>query len=99
MKELIIINKNDLSHIKQHYKMIQNSYIGRYEELTNKITLLEKEILESHNSIKLLNEKHKNELLTEKHKNELLNEKYKNELKDKDIQILEYKIKLLEKNY
>ena len=86
MKELIVINKKDLGQIKQHYKMIQNSYIGRYEEMNNKIIQLEKDILELNNNIKLLNEKQKNELLIEKHKNEL---------KQKDIEILEYKLKLL----
>jgi hypothetical protein len=35
--------------------------------------------------------------MAEKHNNELMAEKHKNELKDKDIEILNYKIKLLEK--
>ena len=43
--ELIIINKNNLGQIKQHYMMMQNSYIGRYEEMNKKITELEKEII------------------------------------------------------
>jgi hypothetical protein len=43
--ELIIINKNNLGQIKQHYTMMQNSYIGRYEEMNKKITELEKEII------------------------------------------------------
>ncbi len=43
--ELITINKNNLGQIKQHYKMMQNSYIGRYEEMNKKITELEKEII------------------------------------------------------
>jgi len=56
--------------------------------MNNKIIQLEKDILELNNNIKLLNEKQKNELLIEKHKNEL---------KQKDIEILEYKLKLLKK--
>jgi hypothetical protein len=86
-KELIVINKKDISQIKQHYKMIQNSYIGRYDEMNNKISLLEKEIIELNNKI----------LLKDKDI-EILIGKHNNELKDKDIKILEYKIKLLELN-
>ena len=43
--ELIVINKNNMDQIKQHYKMMQNSYIGRYEEMNKRIVELEKEIL------------------------------------------------------
>jgi len=78
MNELIIINNKELTQIKQHYRMIQNSYIGRYEEMHNKISSLEKE---------LLNEKHNIELLKEKHKNELLT---------KDVEIMQFQIKMLE---
>jgi hypothetical protein len=85
MKELIIINKNNLPQIKQHYKMIQNSYIGRFEELNNKVYLLEKEIIELNNKI----------LIKEKDF-ELQKEKHLNELKSKDIELLEYKLKYLE---
>jgi hypothetical protein len=85
-KELIIINKKDISQIKQHYKMIQNSYIGRYEEMQNKIIQLEKDIIELNNK-----------LILQSKEIELINEKHKNELKDKDIELLNYKIKLLEK--
>jgi hypothetical protein len=103
-KELIIINKKELEQVKQHYKMIQNSYIGRYEQMNNKIILLEKDIIKLNNDIQLINEKHKNDiqLINEKNKNELkdkdiqlLNEKHKNEIKDKDIQLLEYKLQFL----
>lgn len=85
MKELIIINKNNLQQIKQHYKMIQNSYIGRFEELTNKVQLLEKEIIELNNKI----------LIKDKDF-ELQKEKHLNELKDKDIELLQYKLKYME---
>jgi len=76
--ELIIFNKDNINQIKEHYKLIQNSYIGHYKELYDKINKLE------------------TELMIEKHNNELITEKHKNELKDKDIQLLEYKIKFLE---
>ena len=66
--------------------MIQNNYIGRYEEMYSKISQLEKEIIELNNKI----------LIKDKDI-ELLVEKHKNELQSKDIQLLEYKIKLLEK--
>jgi len=75
MKELIIINSKDLPQIKQHYKMIQNSYIGRYEEMNNKIILLEKEIIQLNNQL-LLKDKDI-ELLKEKHNVELLQIKLK----------------------
>lgn len=85
MKELIIINKNNLPQIKQHYKMIQNSYIGRFEELTNKVQLLEKEIIELNNKIIIKDKDY-----------ELQKEKHLNELKDKDIELLQYKLKYME---
>jgi len=93
MKELIIINKKDLIQIKQHYKMIQNSYIGRFEEMNNKIILLEKEIIELNNKI-LLKDKDI-EILKSNHQNELQNKEI--ELKNKDIEILQCKIKFMEK--
>jgi hypothetical protein len=92
MKELIVINKKALHSIKEHYSMIQNSYIGRYEEMNNKISVLEKTIIDLNNKI-LLKDKDI-ELINEKHKNELQNKEL--QLKNKDIELLEYKIKLLE---
>jgi hypothetical protein len=86
-KELIIINKKDLHSIKEHYKLIQNSYIGCFKELNDKIIELEKQLIQ---------EKHNIELLKEKHKNELKDKDI--ELKNKDIEVLQYKIKLLELN-
>jgi len=87
MKELIIINKKELLQIKQHYRMIQNSYIGRYEEMNNKIIVLEKEIIELNNKI----------ILKDKDI-ELIREKHKNELQNKDIEILQTKLKFYESN-
>jgi hypothetical protein len=95
-KELIIINKKNLCQIKQHFGMIQHSYIGRYEEMHTKISQLEKNIIELNTNIILINEKHKNAINEEKHKNAINIEKHKNEIKDKDIEILQYKIKFLE---
>ena len=77
--ELIIINKNNINQIKEHYKLIQNSYIGHYKELSDKINKLE------------------TELLHQKHINEILILKHDNELKNKNIELLEFKLHLLEK--
>ena len=94
MKELIIINKENLSQIKQHYKMIQNNYIGRFEEFNNKIQLLEKEIIELNNKI-LIKDKDF-ELQKEKYLNELKDKDIK--LKNKDIELLQCKLKYFESN-
>ena len=58
--ELIIINQKSISQIKEHYRLIQNSYIGHYKELYDKINKLETELLQ---------EKHINEVLILKHDN------------------------------
>jgi hypothetical protein len=80
-KELVIINRAALSQIKQHFGMIQTSYIGRYEEMNNKVVALEKQIMELNHTIILNREKHRNEL------------KDKDiELKNKDIEILQCKL-------
>ena len=98
MKELIVINKINLEQIKTHYRMIQNSYIGCYEELKNIINNLEQQLeKEKHKyETELTKERYNNELQKEKHKNELNEERFNSKLKDKDIEILQYKIKLLE---
>ena len=89
MSELIVINKKDLGQIKQHYSMIQNNYIGKYEEMNEKIKQLEKEIIEYKNKIILQNkeieiikDKHKIETLELQHKNKLIEEQYKKELQE-----------------
>jgi len=92
-KELIIINKNNLDQIKQHYRIIQNSYIGQFAEMNNKIIELEKQLIEYKNIIQLKDK----DLLFKEKEIQLLNEKHKNELQVKDIQLLEFKIKMLEK--
>ena len=84
-KELIVINTNELSNIKEQYNLIQNSYIGSYLGLYNQINDLK---------LELETEKNKNIILNKDIL--LLTEKYENKLKDKDIELLNYKIKYLE---
>ena len=73
--ELIVINNKNINQIKQHYKMIQNSYIGRYEEINNKIIELEKHILKLKHQIELKDkdlELKQKDILLANQKNELL---------------------------
>ena len=73
--ELIVINNKNITQIKQHYKMIQNSYIGRYEEINNKIIQLEKYILELKHQLELKDkdlELKQKDILLANQKNELL---------------------------
>jgi len=56
--ELIIINYNNINQIKEHYKLIQNSYIGHYKELNEKIITLEKELLIEKNSHEITKKNH-----------------------------------------
>ena len=81
--ELIVINKKELAQIKQHFKMMQNSYIGRYEEINNKIIELEKQIIIKDHQLELKDK-------------DILFEKQKCELKDKDIQLEKQKSEILE---
>lgn len=97
-QELIILDKTKLNKIKEHYNMIQKTYIGSYQELYDQINELKQQIKEKDNDIKLLKEIHNRELLEEKNKLifkekeiELLNIKNENKL-------LIYKVKLLENN-
>ncbi len=96
-KELVVINKKELSDIKKLYETIQRNFIGRYEEINNKVVYLEKEIMMLHNTITLNDEKHKNELKDKEM--ELKDEKHKNELKDKEFEIMteKYQKELLKK--
>lgn len=77
-KEFIVINKKDIKNIKEQYKLIQNSYIGHYQDLYNKTVELEMKLAYA------------------THQLELLDEKHKNEIKDKEIELLQYKIKIME---
>jgi T5orf172 domain len=89
-KELVIINKKELSDIKKIYENIQRNFIGRYEEINNKMISLEKEILMLHNSISLNDEKHKNELKDKEI--EIMKEKYEKELIKKELEIMKLKL-------
>ena len=105
--ELIIINPKQIKQIKNQYDMIQNKYSGHIKELLLQIKELENKLILNETNTKIIEEQLlaknnsnelKTSLLIEQHKNELLIEKHKNEIKDKDIQLLEYKIKFLELN-
>ena len=89
-KEFVLINKKMLGQTKQHYTMIQNSYIGRFQEMNEKIIKLEKEILVLQHNIEI-----KDNLIALKEKDIAL--------KDKDLEIeklknetMAYKLKLIE---
>lgn len=93
MKELIIINKKELSNVQEIYKLVQMSYIGRYAEMQEKIHNLE---------VQLEREKHIYELLNEQHKNEIKDkelmiqqEEYKNKLKEKEIELIKKEFELM----
>jgi len=105
--ELIIINKNNLSQIKEHYKLIQNSYIGHYKELHDKIISLEKDLLNEKNQHELTKKDHEltkkdHEFTKKDHeltKNELEHTKKEMEMALKIVnlekQVLEMKLKEL----
>ena len=104
MEELVVINKKELGQIKQHFSMIQTNYIGRYQEMNDKIVQMEKEIIGfetklilKDKEIETLKDKHKIELMEVQHTNKLAEERHKIELQSKEIELLNYKIKLLEK--
>ena len=73
-------------------------FSGCYEELKNIINNLEQQLEKEKYKYEteLTKKKYNNELQKEKHKNELNEERFNSKLKDKDIEILQYKIKLLE---
>ena len=101
--ELIKIKKDRIKDIKKQYVLIQNSYIGAQKGLESTIEELraiikEKEyqfmlIEKDNNYIKFTCEAEKKEI---KAYYEIIIEKYENKLKDKDIELLNYKIKYLE---
>jgi membrane protein involved in colicin uptake len=75
--ETVLIDKNNISKIRQYYKMVQNQYIGRYKEMNERIKKLEKKFENEKHRRELENETHKTE--NEKHQRELENEKHKTE--------------------
>ena len=92
ISEQIIINMKELDSIKQHYKLIQNSYIGRYQEMYTKIQELEKKIITLQTEIQLKSKDTDNLIL--KHQIDVLEEKQKSNLLLKDIEILNLKLQL-----
>lgn len=103
-KELIILNKNNLNQVKQHYKMIQSSYIGQFAEMTDKIHQLEMQIYEYKNKYEkqqvfhqLELEKSKHQLELEKNNSNLQKEISNNELLKKELEIMKLQMQLSKK--
>ena len=95
MTELIVINKKDLGSIKQHYNMIQNSYIGRYEEMHHQIAELREKLREK--DIQIIEKD--NQLKLKDKDFEILIVRHDSQLKDRDIEVLQYKVNMMEKSY
>ena len=95
--ELIIINPKQLKQIKNQYEMIQNKYSGHIKELLLQIKDLENKLLLNESNTKIMEGKYKNEINEHKYKNDILVLQYKNELQTKNIEVLEYKLQLLQK--
>ena len=95
--ELIIINPKLIKNIKNQYDMIQNKYSGHIKELLLQIKELENKLSLTEATIKMNNLKYENELNEYKHKNDILILQHKNELQNKNIEVLEYKLQLLQK--
>lgn len=86
--ELVVINKQQLTQMREVYGMIQRSYIGKYAEMNDQIKKLEQELIE-------LKYTHQLEL---KEKDMIIQaERYKNELKDREIFIRDKEISLKDK--
>ncbi len=90
--ELIVINKKELDSITTYYKMVQNSYIGKYEELNNKIQDLEKKVLDLNNQLiikdkDILMKNREIEMIIETKDKDIIIEKQKNELLELKLQI------------
>jgi hypothetical protein len=113
--ETILIDKKNISKIRQYYKMIQNQYIGRYKEMNDQISRLDKELeKEKHekeimeHKILLEREKHEKELEKEKHEKEnmehkflLEREKHEKELEREkhEKEILKMRLEIVELKY
>ena len=83
--ELIIIDKNIMDQIKQHYRMIQNSYIGRYEELNKQILESDRKINDMQHEKEKMILQHEKEKMILQHEKEKMELKYILELKDKEL--------------
>lgn len=88
-EELVAIPCGMMKMVEKQYAFIGKQYMGHISELITRI----KE-LEDKNEKLLLT--HQLELAREKHINEMIQQKHSNELKDKDIELLQFKVKLLE---
>jgi hypothetical protein len=85
--ELCIINKRNIVQIKKHFALIQNSYVGKYQELHKNIANLEKTIVSLNNTIEL-----KNKDL------EIQQILFKNKIQQKEMDILRLKCKEISGN-
>jgi hypothetical protein len=91
MEELVVLDKTTMKTMKKLYMTIQNSYIGCYQEMENKMKSLEKE---KDNLNQLINQEKNNVLLRDKDV-ELKDKEI--ELKDKEIESKNKEIEMLKK--
>jgi hypothetical protein len=89
--ELILIDKSRLQQVKEHYKRIQISFIGRYQEIEKELTKIkyEKELTDMRHEKELTDMRHEKELADVRHEKETAELRHKNE-------ILELKLKIAE---
>ena len=95
--ELIIINPKLIKNIKNQYDMIQNKYSGHIKELLLQMKELENKLSLTEAAMKINSLKYENEINEYKHKNDILILQHKNELQNKNVEVLEYKLQLLQK--
>jgi hypothetical protein len=93
-KELIVLNKKQLEHVKKNYGRIGRDYAGHSAELQEQIVKLKNDLKDRDHTIELL--KKDNEKLQTRVET---NEKYhKLELENKDLKIENLELKLLTSN-
>ena len=95
--ELIIINPKNLKQVKNQYDMIQNKFSGHIKELLLQLKELENKLILNEEKYKNEINENKKKINDEKHKNDILILQHKNEIQSKNIEVLEYKLKILEK--
>lgn len=95
--ELIIINPKNLKQVKNQYDMIQNKFSGHIKELLLQMKELENKLILNEEKYKNEINEYKLKINDEKHKNDILILQHKNEIQSKNIEVLEYKLKILEK--
>jgi hypothetical protein len=90
-KELVVINESHFNFIRQHFMLLQNSYVGRYKEMQDTIKELECKL--SCEIQQRENDKEKYDLMFEnqnlKHNVELNEVKHKHQMLEKDYIILQ----------